>query len=171
MKTNNKFMIFIVDDNRMFLESLEFNLRKNLKFTPEIRKYATGEDCLKDMHLKPAIIILDYLLNSEKVSAMNGIEVLKKIKMINSRTFVIMLSGQDRIDVAVDTMKYNAFDYIVKNESAFLKTQITINIILRELSLTKQLRNLKIGMVVFFALIALVSGVLLILNNMLEGGL
>lgn len=34
---------------------------------------------------------------------------------------VVMISGQDRIDVAVNTMKYGTFDYIVKGEGSFLK--------------------------------------------------
>jgi two-component system, OmpR family, response regulator len=34
-----------------------------------------------------------------------------------------MLSGQDKIDVAVKTMQYGAFDYIVKGESAFFRAE------------------------------------------------
>lgn len=40
-----------------------------------------------------------------------------------------MLSGQDKIDVAVKTMQYGAFDYIVKGESSFYRAeQVVFNI-------------------------------------------
>src|SRR5690606_4060164 len=49
----------------------------------------------------------------------NGVDILKEMKENYPETQVIMLSGQDKIDVAVDTMKYGAYDYVVKGESAF----------------------------------------------------
>jgi two-component system OmpR family response regulator len=46
-----------------------------------------------------------------------------------------MLSGQDKIQVAVNTMKYGAFDYIVKSESAFLRSEHVIFNIIKSLKL------------------------------------
>ena len=46
-----------------------------------------------------------------------------------------MISGQDRIDVAVNTMKYGAFDYIVKSESAFHRSENVIFNIIKRLKL------------------------------------
>ena len=40
-----------------------------------------------------------------------------------------MLSSQDKIDVAVNCMKHQAFDYIVKSETAFLRLQKAITTI------------------------------------------
>ncbi|MBP6513183.1 MAG: response regulator, partial [Bacteroidia bacterium] len=55
--------------------------------------------------------------------AMDGIDVLKELKNIYPEMEVVMISGQDRIDVAVNTMKYGAFDYIVKGEGSFLRAE------------------------------------------------
>jgi len=45
---------------------------------------------------------------------MSGIETLDKIKAFNQDIPVVMLSSQDKIEVAVDCMHHRAFDYVVK---------------------------------------------------------
>jgi DNA-binding NtrC family response regulator len=52
-------------------------------------------------------------------TALNGLETLAKIREMNPEIPVIMLSSQDKIEVAVNCMKLQAFDYIVKSETAF----------------------------------------------------
>ncbi|MFH2142932.1 MAG: response regulator [Bacteroidota bacterium] len=165
MKTIKKLLIFIVDDNKIFLDTLDYQIKKSFSDNFQIKKYATGEECLKEIHLRPHIIILDYLLDSQKPEAMNGIEVLKRIKEINNKIVVLMLSSQDRIDVAVDTIKYEAFDYIIKNESAFMKVQITLNIIKKELSLIWKLKQLKNSMILFFVVFASALGCFFLLTK------
>jgi DNA-binding NtrC family response regulator len=66
---------------------------------------------------EPDIVFLDYYLNSVVKDAMDGLDVLVEIKKILPETDVVMLSGQDKIQVAVEVMKYGAFDYIVKGET------------------------------------------------------
>ena len=58
---------------------------------------------------------------------MNGIETLDKIKAYNPDIPVIMLSSQDKIDVAINCMHHKAFDYVVKSETAFIRLQKAIN--------------------------------------------
>ncbi|MEI7801722.1 MAG: response regulator, partial [Bacteroidota bacterium] len=81
------------------------------------------EDCLRNLDLNPDYIILDYNLNSVNTSAANGLEILKKIKEEKPDVFVIFLSGQEKIEIAVDTIKYGAYDYVVKNQSSFLRIE------------------------------------------------
>jgi two-component SAPR family response regulator len=54
-------------------------------------------------------------------NAMNGIETLDKIKEFNQDIPVVMLSSQDKIDVAISCMHH--FDYVVKSETSFLRLQ------------------------------------------------
>jgi two-component system OmpR family response regulator len=82
---------------------------------------------LNNMHLNPEIVILDYHLSAHNKNAKNGVEILKKMKDNFPQVQVIVLSGQDKIDVAVDTMKYGAYDYVVKGESAFSRIENVIN--------------------------------------------
>jgi DNA-binding NtrC family response regulator len=45
-------------------------------------------------------------------------QVLSKLRDRQLRAPVLFLSGQDRLEVASNTIKFGAFDYIVKNETA-----------------------------------------------------
>jgi two-component system, OmpR family, response regulator len=122
---NEHIKVYLVDDDVLFLELLEIEFNNNTNFA--IETFATGELCLAALSLKPDIIVLDYYLNGIDKDAMNGIETLDKIKALNPEIPVIMLSSQDRIDVAVSCMHHKAFDYIVKSETAFLRLQKSIN--------------------------------------------
>jgi DNA-binding NtrC family response regulator len=124
MKDGNKISLFLVDDDALFLKSLEIEFLHHTDFTVET--FATGELCLENLSHKPDVIILDYHLNGVDKNAMNGIETLDKIKTLNPDIPVVMLSSQDKIDVAVSCMHHRAFDYVVKSETAFLRLQKNI---------------------------------------------
>ena len=49
-----------------------------------------------------------------------------------------MFSGQDKIEVAVNTMKYGAFDYIVKSESAFHRSENVIFNLIKRMKLQEK---------------------------------
>ena len=101
---------------------LKDHLSKMSKY--EIHDFPTGEECLAAAKVRiPQIVFLDYNLNSQVRDAMDGIDVLKELKNIYPEMEVVMISGQDRIEVAVNTMKYGAFDYIVKGEGSFLRAE------------------------------------------------
>lgn len=121
METNKNITIYLVDDDEVYLNMLENHLKKNIDPGITLKKFNTGEACMKELHQEPNIIILDYQLDTKEKTAMNGIEILKRIKMKNSSTQVIMLSGQDSLEVAVNCIKNGAYDYLIKNESAFVR--------------------------------------------------
>jgi DNA-binding NarL/FixJ family response regulator len=124
MKDENKIHLFLVDDDALFLKSLEIEFHHHTDFTVET--FATGELCLENLSLDPDVIILDYHLNGIDKNAMNGIETLDKIKALKPDIPVVMLSSQDKIDVAISCMHHRAFDYVVKSETAFLRLQKNI---------------------------------------------
>src|SRR5690606_20068488 len=97
------------------------------RFLYNIKIYDNGEEALANMHLHPEIVVLDFHLSAHKPDAQNGVAILKKIKEGYPETQVIMLSGQDSLQVAVDSMKYGAYDYIVKGETAFSRTENALN--------------------------------------------
>jgi two-component system, OmpR family, response regulator len=111
--------IFLVDDDALFLKSIEIEFAHIGGYL--VRTFQTGEECVNSLDVCPDIIILDYHLNGINKSAMNGIMVLDKIRSICSSSLVIMLSSQDKIEVAVDCMKHHALDYVVKSPTAFLR--------------------------------------------------
>ena len=125
MNNENKIKLFLVDDDVVYLRLLEIDFAQKTDFTFE--SFATGELCVKKLSQKPDMIILDYYLDSVEKNAMNGIETLDKIKAFNPNIPVIMLSSQDKIEVAIDCMHHKAFDYVVKSETAFIRLQKAIN--------------------------------------------
>ena len=132
-----KTLLFLVDDDALFLKSLEVEFAQNT--TSVIKTFATGELCLKNLMQNPDIIILDYYLNGVDKKAINGLEALDKIKTAHPQIPVIMLSSQDKIDVAVNCMKHQAFDYIVKSETAFIRLQKAITTIFHYQKIEKAL--------------------------------
>lgn len=116
--------IFLVDDDAVFLKLLEIEFTHHTEF--QLYTYPTGEECIKNLRLHPSIIILDYHLDGILQHAMNGIKTLDTIKAFDSKIPVIMLSSQDKIEVAVDCMHHHASDYVVKSETSFLRLQKTI---------------------------------------------
>lgn len=123
----NKIKLFLVDDDAVFLKLLEIEFLRNNDF--EVVPFQTGELCIENMALKPDVIILDYHLDGVDKNAMNGLATLDKIKHTNPGIPIIILSSQDKIDVAINCMHHKAFDYVVKSETAFLRLQKIISTI------------------------------------------
>ncbi len=132
-----KIKLYLVDDDAVFLKSLEIDFMSSLFF--EIHCFSSGEDCLAAMDGQPDIVVLDYMLDGINPIAMNGIQTLDGIKKINKDIPVIMLSGQDKIDVAVNCMHHKAYDYVVKSETAFMRIERNIANILKNKKMETQL--------------------------------
>ena len=137
MKIGNKIKLFLVDDDPVFLKSLEIDFLQHADFN--IETYATGELCMANLSHSPDVIILDYHLDGIEKSAMNGIDTLDKIKVFNPDIPIVMLSSQDKIDVAIRCMHHKAFDYVVKSETAFMRLQKIITTIFRYKKMEKEL--------------------------------
>jgi two-component system OmpR family response regulator len=137
MKNETKIKIFLVDDDALFLKSLEIEFLENADFT--IETYPTGELCVENLSNNPDVVILDYQLDGIVENAMNGLETLDKIKTFNSNIPVVMLSSQDKIEVAINCMHHKAFDYVVKSETAFVRLQKIITTIFKYQKMEKEL--------------------------------
>lgn len=137
MMNDEKIKLFLVDDDAVFLKSLEIEFLQHANFS--IETYATGEQSLAHLSHSPDVIILDYQLDGIDKTAMNGIQTLDKIKAINPDIPVVMLSSQDKIDVAIDCMHHRAFDYVVKSETAFIRLQKIITTIFKYKKMEKEL--------------------------------
>jgi DNA-binding NtrC family response regulator len=141
MKSKNNSQIYIVEDDPLYLKALEFSLRLNFDSTIGIQAFRSGEDCLTHGgKFAPDIVVLDYTLESTGME-MNGLAVLRELKAISRETQVIMLSGHEKLEMAVDCVRSGAYDYIVKNEGAFLQITHHINLILFHVLIQKKLKR------------------------------
>jgi len=106
------------------------------------------------------------------LEGMTGIEVLIKAKKSNPTVEFIFLSGQDSIDIAINSMKYGAYDYIVKDQMALQKLVNKIHKINSVTELVKSNKRYRVGVVLFFiglALLVLVTIVLAIMYPQIFG--
>jgi len=145
MKPHMPIKIFIIEDNKAFSLLLKSDIEttfidKSLK----IQLFETGEACLqKIIKEKPHIIILDYHLNAKYLDAIDGIKVLDWIKEKNIETFVIMMTANDNIDVAIKSFKHGASDYIVKTETQFKKINFSLLNYFKILKATQDFKKYK----------------------------
>lgn len=140
MSKKNKKIIFCVDDDLVFLKSFEIEFIKDKAFT--IVTFSSGESCLEKLSMKPDVIVLDYFLDGLDENAMNGLKTLDAIKAVDSTLPVIMLSSQDSIEVAVNCLHHNAYDYVVKSETAFIRLRKNISSILLYRKIELELKGL-----------------------------
>ena len=103
--------IFVVEDNPVY-NDLIMGVLKSKQFKNTFAFNNTGE-CLKNMHLNPDIIVLNYAY-----TGFTGLDLMKKVHETMPNVKFIFLSGQNSVEVAVKIMRHGAFDYIVKNEKA-----------------------------------------------------
>ncbi|MGB0522990.1 MAG: response regulator [Flammeovirgaceae bacterium] len=106
--------IFIVEDDALYAEMVVHKLASH-RFG-NVQVFNSGEAFEQHLHQMPDIVLLDYHLGDA-----DGVAILKKIKAFNPNIQVILLSAQDRMEVAVSSLKYGAFDYLEKNEESFTK--------------------------------------------------
>ncbi len=128
-------LVFIVDDEQSIAKLLSFWVKD--KWGYEVEIFSNSESMLKKFSLKPDIILLDIML-----PGLDGIETLKRIKQMDEHLPVIMLSAQGRIDVAVDSIKYGAYDYFSKPIDQ-QKLELSLKNAIRNYDLVKEIQNLK----------------------------
>jgi two-component system, NtrC family, nitrogen regulation response regulator NtrX len=109
-------LIFVVDDEPESGGLLTYYLEKA---GYEVAQFSNGPDCLKAMDRNPGIVCLDM-----QMPEMDGLEVLKRIKTLNSKLGVIMVTSNNVVDTAVQALKLGASDYIIKpaDRGKFLET-------------------------------------------------
>jgi len=108
--------LFIVDDNKALVTALKQYLQSKSGFSLKISTFNDGESCLQNVNKDTHVVILDHHMEGK-----NGIEVLKSIKTINPKTEIIMLSSSTDFDVAVQSFKAGATDYVVKGPHSWQK--------------------------------------------------
>ena len=137
MPEHKDIVIFLVDDNQLYLKLLEIQFRENPNL--KIKTFLTGEACIENLFLKPDVIILDYVLSTENEKALDGLQTLAIIKKTLPKTQIIMLSAIESKEVAIDSLELGASDYIVKNQNTFSQLKERIKNFLSIYSKEKEL--------------------------------
>ena len=101
--------IFVVDDD-IFTSAIFKQHLQNLGYN-DITCFSSGTLCLNHLQERPDIILLDH-----EMGDLTGFDVLIKIKRFDPNIYVVMVSGQEDMMTAIDSLKYGAFDYIIKGD-------------------------------------------------------
>jgi two-component system response regulator AtoC len=127
--------IFIIEDDLMSATLIQQLLTKN---DHEVFHFTDAESCLSNLHLNPDIVSIDYNL-----PGMNGLELMAKVKAYNSSIMVVIVSGQENVQVVVESYKNGASEYIIKNASLFANLENTIRNLAMNVVLKKEVEFLK----------------------------
>lgn len=127
----NSANIFLVDDDLFSLNIYRQGL-ENLGYN-KVSLFLNGTICLSNLNQKPDIIFLDHNMDD-----LTGFEVLKKIKRYDPNVLVVIVSAQENMRIAVDALKYGAFDYIIKGDNEIEKMQ---NVIERMESIKQEIKK------------------------------
>ncbi|MCW3120629.1 MAG: histidine kinase [Flavipsychrobacter sp.] len=101
--------VFIVDDDP-FCRMMYHQHLLNLGFK-ENSLFSSGPECISKLSEKPDIIFIDY-----DMKPFDGLETLQLIRQYDPNIYLLMLSAQKDIRVAINALKYGAFDYISKGK-------------------------------------------------------
>ncbi len=124
--------VVLVDDDQMYLMILKQQFKDDSNY--EVAAYTTGEQVL-DSDQNVDLLIVDYYLNSDKADAINGMELVRRMRekqphlpciVLSSRADLSATSNNDYLMGLLDfnrsglpaEYEKGAFFYIMKNTSA-----------------------------------------------------
>ncbi len=113
--------IYIIEDNELYAKSLQTFIANRFQQITSIKTFRIGELCLIELHNNPDIVIVDYYLNSKYPDALDGLEIIKQIKAKKPKTHIIVVSGQEKINVVSEAIKEYDCLYVEKDRSSFEK--------------------------------------------------
>jgi len=128
--------IFVVEDDEWYAEFISYTL--SLDKDIRVKKFLNGEDCIKNLKLNPDVVTIDYRLPD-----MSGETLLKTIREFNPDIEIVVISEQEKIEIAVELLKLGAYDYIVKSKEIRERLLNVIRNLKKQTGLKKQLVSLQ----------------------------
>jgi len=128
--------IFIVEDDIFYSKLIKNTLEKEDQY--DVTVFNNGQELLDNLYQKPDVITIDHNLPD-----MSGIEILEKVRSFDPNIIPIYMSGQDEIQVVVQVYKLGAKDYIMKEENAVLLLQKSLENIVENIRLRREVEELR----------------------------
>jgi len=89
----------------------------------ELTTADSGEEGLRILpRLKPDLVIMDI-----RLGGMSGLETLRRVRQIDARQMVIMMTAYGTTQTAIETMKLGAYDYLLKPFDVPRLKQVVLN--------------------------------------------
>ncbi len=128
--------IFIVEDDPYYARLIQHHFGTVADYYTEI--FFSGAELMRNIHRQPDIITLDFGLPDY-----DGVNLLKKIKEFNSEIPVVVVSGQNELNNAVNLFNAGAFDYVIKNSEAMDRLFHIVERLKEQLLMKRELKSLK----------------------------
>src|SRR5437016_2210183 len=128
--------ILIVDDEKPIREAIR-NILEYVKY-----RVVEAENGKKALDTISADAVDGVLLDIKMAHGMDGLEVLREIKRMNTDIPVVMISGHGTFETAVEATKLGAFDYLPKPLDRE-KLLIVLRNALEQHSLAKEIRQVR----------------------------
>jgi len=128
--------VFVVDDDQVYATTILFRLEKHKGL--EITHFETARECIDHLHENPDIITIDFYLPDA-----TGLDLLKKVKKYNDSIQTVVISGQEELDVVVQSYNEGAYAYIIKNENAIVELDNVIKHLVSTITLQQELESLR----------------------------
>lgn len=130
------YKVFIVEDDKWYNNFLQYTVSLNPEYIVE--SFFNAKDALANLHKKPDLITVDYSLPDIK-----GDELIKKIKDQLPDVQIIVISGQEDVQTAVQLLKLGVYDYILKDEDTKHRLLNTIQNARSNTSLKEEIVSLR----------------------------
>lgn len=102
--------IAIIEDDAKVRHYLSEEIRQHID-VQELKVFPDAETALKELAINP----VDIALFDVNLPEMNGIECIRKIKMIHPRIQCMVLTVYDKPDTIFEALKAGAISYLLKN--------------------------------------------------------
>ncbi|MDX1283605.1 MAG: response regulator [Draconibacterium sp.] len=158
MSVGKNILIYVVEDNKLYNKMIcQFLEKSGYK---NVKTYLNGKDCVNDVAKgeSPDVVIQDYFLEDS-----DGIAVLQAVKKKSPNSEFVFLTANENMDVAINSIKYGAYDYIIKDSDIALKKVVNkIEKITKMLELKRRNKIIKQAMIAsLFIVIAIILFALL----------
>ncbi len=128
--------ILVIDDDELVTSSLKKALSQS---GYDVDVALSGKSGIQFVETNlPDLVLLDIFLGD-----LNGLEVLKKIQLINSDLPVVMITGFADVQTAVNAIKMGAIDFILKPINLD-QLELIINKTLKQIDLQKEIQRLRL---------------------------
>ena len=163
MDIKKSLLIYVVEDNVLYNKLISESLKNN--GYQKVVSFFKGQPCVNEVvgGERPDIVIQDYFLDD-----INGLEVLQKVKKHSQKSEFIFLTANENMEVAVNSIKFGAYDYIIKDsEIAIQKMLSKISKITKLIELQKRNNFIKKAMILSVTILVLIV-ILAVLHGMFD---
>lgn len=133
---SSSYKVFIVEDDKWYNNFLKYTVSLNPEYVVE--SFFNSKDVLANLHKKPDLITVDYSLPDIK-----GDELIRKLKDQLPDVQIIVISGQEDVQTAVQLLKLGVYDYILKDEDTKHRLLNTIQNARSNASLKEEIVSLR----------------------------